>query len=135
MAIKSELDIKGTRVSGRVWKKIVKPIRCIISPNAWKLSKDKIREKWLKSKIKNEEIKEIAKESKEMINKNREERIKRGKEIRIKRQKKIENEIKSAGNNVIIVGSKKYGKMSKKAKKGLTKLTPEMVNILRSKRA
>nr|PVC54889.1 hypothetical protein MACL_00000005 [Theileria orientalis] len=134
MAIKSELDIKGTRLSGRVWKKIVKPIRCIISPNAWKLSKDKIREKWLKSKIKKEEIKEIAKESSEIIKKNREDRIKKGEQIRIKRQRKIENEIKSAGNNIIIVGSKKYGKMSKKAKKGLTKLTPEMVNILRSKR-
>ncbi|XP_951784.1 uncharacterized protein TA15915 [Theileria annulata] len=128
----SELKIKGTRLSGRVWKGTSKPVRSIISKSFKKMSKDKIRGKWLKSKLIKEEMEEIKKEAKELIEKDKEEKKKRAKVIKDKRKKKIENEIRSAGKNLIVIGQKKFSKMSKKARKGLTKLTPEMIAILKS---
>ncbi|EAN33217.2 hypothetical protein TpMuguga_02g00932 [Theileria parva strain Muguga] len=132
MTKSGELNIKGTRLSGRVWKGSSKPVRSIISKNVKRLSRDKIRDKWLKSKLFKEEMNEIKKEAKELVEKSKEEKKKKAKEIKIKRQKKIENEIRSAGKNLIVIGQKKFSKMSKKARKGLTKLTPEMIAILKS---
>lgn len=145
MTKSGELNIKGTRLSGRVWKGSSKPVRSIISKNVKRLSRDKIRDKWLKSKLFKEEMNEIKKEAKELVEKSKEEKKKKAKEIKIKRQKKIENEIRSAGKNLIVIGQskcylynyknnflEKFSKMSKKARKGLTKLTPEMIAILKS---
>ncbi|EKX73101.1 conserved hypothetical protein [Theileria equi strain WA] len=128
------LSIKGTPLSGRVWKKNSKPVR-LLTAKSKQSADDKVRAKWEKAKRLKEEMKEISKDSRELIEKNKEIRKKRIEQIKLKKQKRFENEIKSAGNNAVVVKSAKVMKMTKKAKKKLTKVTPEVISsILRGRR-
>ncbi|KAK2197852.1 Cgr1-like [Babesia duncani] len=131
--IAPELSIKGTALSGRPWKGTSTPVRAITNQSI-KKTKEKAKSQWLKSQRRKEAMQEIAKESSELIAKEKELRKLKSKKLKEKRLKQQENEIRAAGNNLIIVSNAKVAKMSKSAKKKLTKLTPEIFSKIIKRR-
>ncbi|GIX65901.1 rRNA-processing CGR1, putative [Babesia caballi] len=124
------LSIKGTPLSGRPWKKEARPRRALARSSGELSAEERNRQKWAEAQAHKKEMKELAAESKEALRQAREQRLERSRKLREKRAKKQANEIKSAGNQVVLVNNKKVAKMSKKARRKLTKITPEMANIL-----
>ncbi|KAK1444115.1 hypothetical protein BgAZ_100210 [Babesia gibsoni] len=122
------LSIKGTPLSGRPWKKDAKPKRALA-----KSSGARSKQKWLESQAFKNSMKEISAEASEAIKRSREERRLKAQRLKEKREKKQENEIRSAGNNVVVVSNKKVSKMTKKARRKLLKMTPEMLRMLTKK--
>ncbi|CDR97888.1 hypothetical protein, conserved [Babesia bigemina] len=124
------LSIKGTPLSGRVWKRNVRPCRALSKTGGDRSAEERSRQKWAEAQAMKREMKEISAETSEAIQKAQELRKERLRKLREKRAKKQANEIKSAGNEVVLVSNKKVSKMTKKARRKLTKVTPEMANIL-----
>lgn len=133
VAATDSLSIKGTPLSGRPWKKEARPKRALSKSGGAKSAEERNRQKWLAAQAVKSSMKEVAAEASEAVKQAREARKIRSQKIKQKREKQQANEIRSAGNNVVVVNNKKVSKMSKKARRKLMKMTPEMMNLIKQK--
>lgn len=127
------LSIKGTPLSGRPWKTESRPRRSLAKSSGDRKAEDRNKKKWLEAQAFKNSLKEVSEEAAEALKLAKEARKARAQRLRQKREKQQANELRSAGNNVVVVSNKKVSKMSKKARRKLLKVTPEMINILKKK--
>ncbi|CCF75687.1 hypothetical protein BmR1_04g07475 [Babesia microti strain RI] len=120
------IEVEGIPVSGRTWKDKALPIRT-------KMMIKNSKKKWLEQQQMQRHMKLVSLEAKQLIE-NRKEEIRLKRQRRLEKQsKKVENEIRAAGPNAIVLSNKKVSKMSKKAKKQLMSMTPELISKLRNR--
>lgn len=94
------IEVEGIPVSGRTWKDKALPIRT-------KMMIKNSKKKWLEQQQMQRHMKLVSLEAKQLIE-NRKEEIRLKRQRRLEKQsKKVENEIRAAGPNAIVLSNSK----------------------------